>query len=48
MVVSFTLLCSRMADIVGEQGEKVETIHQATETSHAAAEAGLEQIKKDK
>lgn len=37
---------SRMADIVGDQGEKVEQIHQATEVSHERAEAGLEQIKK--
>jgi len=36
----------RMADIVGEQGEKVEQIHGATEVSHERAEAGLQQIKK--
>jgi hypothetical protein len=35
----------RMADIVDDQGIKIEQIHTATETSHERAEAGLEQVK---
>jgi hypothetical protein len=35
----------RMADIVEDQGIKIEQIHTATETSHERAEAGLEQVK---
>jgi hypothetical protein len=35
-----------MADIVEDQGVKVEQIHQATEVSHERAEAGLDQVKK--
>ncbi len=35
-----------MADIVGEQGEKVKDVHQSTEVSRERAEAGLAEIKK--
>jgi hypothetical protein len=34
-----------MADIVDKQGEHIDTIHTATETSHERAQAGLEQVK---
>ena len=45
MFVLFLQSSRRMADIVEDQGIKIEQIHTATETSHERAEAGLEQVK---
>lgn len=33
-----------MSGIVGKQGEHVDQIHKATDTSHEQAKAGLEQV----
>lgn len=44
-VCCFLTISSRMADIVEDQGVKIDQIHVATEVSHERAEAGLEQVK---
>ncbi len=36
--------CREMAEIVGKQGEQVDRVHKATESSHEQAKEGLEQV----
>ena len=44
-VLFFFVRFRRMADIVDQQDVHVKQIEQSTETSHQAAQAGLEQVK---